>query len=142
MISRNFCNLTSRFGFHFSTVEALVGEDQHENYLRFAFKGGAADFNRRLARSRLIRELLERYHFKVDIKEDSLFARLEDEPMDYMLSRLRILGYMSVHTRQLDMVMMNEAQVANYRNKIIEDLENIVLPPEPAKTEPQPGTQA
>ncbi len=142
MISRNFCHLSSRFGFHFSTVEALVGEDQHENFLRFAFKGGGADFNRRLARSRLIRELLERYHFKVDIKGDSLFARLEDEPMDYMLGRLRILGYMSVHTRQLDMVMMNEAQVANYRNKIIEDLENIVLPPEPAKTGPQPGTQA
>ena len=119
-----------------------MGEDQHENFLRFAFKGGGADFNRRLARSRLIRELLERYHFKVDIKGDSLFARLEDEPMDYMLGRLRILGYMSVHTRQLDMVMMNEAQVANYRNKIIEDIEKIVLPPEPAKTEPQPGTQA
>ena len=62
--------------------------------------------------------------------------------MEYMLTRLRILGYISVHTRQLDMVMMNEAQVTNYRNKIIEDIENIVLPPEPAKTEPQPGTQA
>jgi pyruvate,water dikinase len=129
MISRHFCHLSSRFGFHFSTVEALVGEDQHENFLRFAFKGGGADFNRRLGRSKLIQEILERYHFKVDIKGDSLFARLEDEPMDYMLERLRILGYISVHTRQLDMVMMNPAQVGHYHIKIIEDIEQGILAP-------------
>jgi pyruvate,water dikinase len=142
MISKNFCHLSSRFGFHFSTVEALVGEDQHENFLRFAFKGGGADFNRRLARSRLIQEILERYHFKVDIKGDSLFARLEDEPMDYMLERLRILGYISVHTRQLDMVMMNAAQVGYYYNKTIEDIENYLLPSPREKAASPPDTQA
>jgi pyruvate,water dikinase len=141
MISKNFCHLSSRFGFHFSTVEALVGGDQHENFLRFAFKGGGADFNRRLARSKLIQEILERYHFKVDIKGDSLFARLEDEPMDYMLDRLRILGYMSVHTRQLDMVMMNPAQVGYYKNKIIEDIEKNLLASQPETAERRPGPQ-
>ena len=101
MISKNFCHLSSRFGFHFSTVEALVGENQHENFLRFAFKGGGADYPRRLARARLVQEMLEKYDFKVDIKEDSVFARLDIGPMEYMLTRLRILGYISVHTRQL-----------------------------------------
>jgi pyruvate,water dikinase len=142
MISRHFCHLSSRFGFHFSTVEALVGEDQHENFLRFAFKGGGADFNRRLGRSKLIQEVLERYHFKVDIKGDSLFARLEDEPMDYMLERLRILGYISVHTRQLDMVMMNPAQVSYYHNKTIEDIENYILSPPQENTASLPSAQA
>ncbi|HSO72626.1 MAG TPA: PEP/pyruvate-binding domain-containing protein, partial [Thermodesulfobacteriota bacterium] len=130
MISRNFCHLSSRFGFHFSTVEALVGEDQHENFIRFAFKGGGADFSRRLGRSRLVQETLERYHFKVDIKGDSVFARLEDEPMEYMLERLRILGYVSVHTRQLDMVMLDPGQVEYYSQKIIADIENHILKPE------------
>jgi pyruvate, water dikinase len=130
MISRNFCHLSSRFGFHFSTVEALVGEDQHENFVRFVFKGGGADFSRRLGRSRLVQETLERYHFKVDIKGDSVFARLEDEPMGYMLERLRILGYISVHTRQLDMVMLDQGQVEYYSQKIIGDIENYILKPE------------
>jgi pyruvate, water dikinase len=47
----------------------------------------------------------------VDVKEDALFARLEAEAKDYMLSRLRILGYLTIHTRQPNMIMLNEADV-------------------------------
>ena len=126
MISRDFCNLTSRLGFHFSTVEALVGDQPFENYLRFAFKGGAADYPRRVRRARFVADLLELYHFQVDVKEDALFARLEGEEKDYMLSRLRVLGYITIHTRQLDMVMLNEAEVEFYREKITADLKKVV----------------
>ncbi len=119
-----------------------MGEDQHRELPPLLLQGRGRRLSTGGCAGQAVAELLERYHFKVDVKEDALFARLEGEPMDYMLGRLRILGYMTIHTRQLDMIMMNEAQVANYRNKIIADLENIVLPPEPAKTEPQPDTQA
>jgi pyruvate,water dikinase len=127
MISRDFCNLTSRLGFHFSTVEALVGDKAFENYLRFAFKGGAADLPRRVLRAKLVAEILERYHFKVDVKEDALFARLEGEEKDYMLSRLRILGYVTIHTRQLDMIMLNPAEVKYYSEKMVQDIEEKIL---------------
>jgi pyruvate,water dikinase len=103
-------------------VEALVGDKPYENYLRFAFKGGAADYPRRVLRAGMVADFLQRYHFLVEVKEDALFARLEGEAQDFMLSRLRLLGYITIHTRQLDMIMLNDADVEYYRKKIGRDL--------------------
>ena len=74
-------------------------------------------------------DYLEKYHFKVDVKEDALFARLEGEAKDYLLSRLRLLGYLTIHTRQLDMIMGNEANVQHYALKFTADLEKLAQSP-------------
>ncbi len=58
IISKHFMNLQSRFGFHFTNVEALAGDRPEENYLSFSFKGGAADHERKAGRARFIGELL------------------------------------------------------------------------------------
>ena len=126
MISRNFCSLQSRFGFHFSTVEALVGERASENYISFQFKGGAADLKRRIFRAQFISEILDHYGFRTELREDALFARLEGYEQSFMEHRLRILGYLIIHTRQLDMVMANGASVGEQREKMMKDLRDIV----------------
>ncbi|MFZ5586356.1 MAG: PEP/pyruvate-binding domain-containing protein [Thermodesulfobacteriota bacterium] len=122
MISKHFCSLYSRFGFHFSTVEALVGERPSENYIAFSFKGGAADMGRRLLRAQLVAEVLEEQGFRVERKEDATFARIEGLDEARMVEKCRVLGYLSMHTRQLDMVMADPAAAAHFGQKIRRDL--------------------
>jgi pyruvate,water dikinase len=126
MISKNFCNLTSRFGFHFSTVEALVGDRSVENYLGFNFKGGAADLRRRAKRAQMLSGLLREYGFRVKVKEDNVVARIDGHDKEYMKSRLIILGYLIMHTRQLDMVLGSEAAARGYSAKLTEEIESLI----------------
>lgn len=127
MISKNFCSLQSRFGFHFCLVEALVSERHTENYVAFRFKGGAADVVRRRARAKLVAEVLEEYDFRCDIREDSLTARVKDAGRDFMETRLKVLGYMIIHTRQIDMIMADRGAVERARAKMLEDLRTKVV---------------
>jgi pyruvate,water dikinase len=134
MISRNYCSLNSRLGFHFSGIEALVSERAAENYVSFHFKGGAADYPRRVARAAFVADILKRFGFRVEVKEDATFARLEGREEGFMRERLRLLGYLTIHTRQLDMVMANSDSSHQYREKILHDLEHVVLCQSPSPT--------
>jgi pyruvate, water dikinase len=140
MISKNFCSLASRFGFHFSTVEALVSERSSENYVSFSFKGGAADSTRRIRRAQFVGEFLEAYGFRVEIKEDSVFSRLEGRDEHFMKTRLKMLGYLIMHTRQLDMVMASGGEIARYRAKFQKDLSEILSVEDPTLPEQAAGS--
>ncbi|ACS80256.1 PEP/pyruvate-binding domain-containing protein [Maridesulfovibrio salexigens] len=134
MISENYCCLQSRFGFHFCSVESLVGERTVENYASFQFKGGAANPERRILRARFIGEILEELDFRVRIREDNLNARLEGLDRQDMEYHLKVLGYLITHTRQLDMIMTSPKQVETYRQRFFNDFKRFEVKDEVSET--------
>ena len=70
--------------------------------------------------------ILENNDFRVDINEDNLRARIEDHDMPHMQKRLEILGYLTLHTRQIDMIMNNPSRVHFYKAKIAKDIQTLL----------------
>ncbi|MDH3813373.1 MAG: PEP-utilizing enzyme [Acidobacteriota bacterium] len=126
IISEHFLNLQSRFGFHFTNVEALAGPRLEENYLSFSFKGGAADLERKAARARFIGDLLAELSFDTEVIEDVVNARRTSLDHQDVEQGLRVVGYLLMHTRQLDMIMADRAAVAHYGAKIRADLTQFI----------------
>lgn len=119
MISREYCSLHSRFGFHFVSVEARLGARRKENYLLFQLRGGAANIERRILRVRFVADLLWEFGFAPVLRNDAVSARLEGMDMDEGEHLLAVAGYMTIHTRQLDMIMQDAAQVAARREEML-----------------------
>ncbi|MFH1914628.1 MAG: PEP/pyruvate-binding domain-containing protein [Pseudomonadota bacterium] len=122
MITDTFLSLQSRFGFHFCTLEALIGDVTDENYASFRFKGGAADLDRRILRAELVADLLEEHGFRTELRQDALLARAEALPRVELEEKLRILGFVMIHTKQLDMVMKNRDMAIAYEQRLRHDL--------------------
>jgi pyruvate,water dikinase len=121
LLSKKYCNLSVRLGYHFALTEANFSELLTESYVSFQFQGGAADERRRRRRVQLLGDMLTELNFRVDIKGDSLIARIEKRPIPYLKERLTILGYLIIHTRQVDMVMDEEGFVERYLDKVRAD---------------------
>ncbi|MBA4356142.1 MAG: pyruvate, water dikinase [Desulfovibrio sp.] len=129
MISRRYACLNSRFGFHFTTIESMLSEGDFDSYAGFKFSGGAADERRRVLRAELIGEILEQHDFQVKLRGDNLFAKAESRRHDFILDRVRILGYLLVHTRQIDMAMTDRGVADSLRQRMLSDIKAMLSGP-------------
>ena len=118
LIERDFMNMQSRIGFHFTTLEASSGENPAENFVGFCFRGGAADTARRVARLVLLEGLLIDLGLDAEVRGDSVLARGENLPDGECLFLVKALGYLTMHTRQLDMIMFDHKSAGHYRSKL------------------------
>ncbi len=125
LVSKSFCNLSVRLGYHFALAEANLSDLLAESYVNFQFKGGAADERRRGRRVRLLAETLRGMGFRVEMKGDALTARIEKKPVPFLRERLVVLGYLLIHTRQIDMVVDDQDFIERYLEKIHADIRMI-----------------
>jgi pyruvate,water dikinase len=118
--------LTCRFGYHLASAQAFINERAEENYVAFGYKGGGADFERRVLRLRLIEQILKTFGFRTQVERDVMNAQIEGYDSDFLIERLKVLGYLIMHTRQLDMVMTNKGAVKYYINEFLKDIDTFL----------------
>lgn len=126
LISESFCNLSVRLGYHYAMIEAYLSDLLTESYVTFRFKGGAADMRRKAVRAKLLADILHGYDFRVELRSDALLARVKKKPIEYLEKRLQILGYLTTHSRQLDMVMNQPHAVEQYKEKFLKDIKEML----------------
>ncbi|MGO9621555.1 MAG: PEP-utilizing enzyme [Desulfobaccales bacterium] len=114
LISKDYMNFSLCLGYHASTIEAFVGENLDDNYIRFHYQGGAAALERRLRRLQLIGGILSRLGFTVTLKSDLLDGLAIGDPLPALLEKLEILGRLEVYTKQMDMVMSGDELTYGY----------------------------
>lgn len=113
-VSRHYMHFSIRLGYHLSVVEAYAGATINDNYIRFFFKGGGADRERRLRRVRLISDVLERIGFTAKCTEDVIDALLTKDTQENLVEKLTVLGKLTVYTKQMDAILSDDAAVERH----------------------------
>ena len=126
IIAAEYLNLAKRLGFHFATIESYLGGPD-DSYISLTFFGGGAALARRARRVRFLAKVLEHVDFRVDLKEDSLAARVEGYDLPILEEKLDILGRLMMVSKQLDMVMFSDAMVDYYYQEFINEGYNLRL---------------
>ena len=80
-------------------------------------------------RARMLADLLESHGFRVDIKNDSMFAVAEAYNAEETLRRTRLIGYLLIHSRQVDMIMKDTVRAAALKEKLAGDMATLMAKP-------------
>jgi pyruvate,water dikinase len=114
IVADRYLNFSSRVGYHYAIVDSWCGDTLSKNYIRFEFAGGAAGNVQRERRVRCIGLILQELGFTVNITGDRIRARFQKYPRHELCARLDQLGRLLIMTRQMDMLMVDEAAVQTY----------------------------
>ncbi len=114
IIGADYLHFNIRFGYHFTIVDALCGENSADNYCMMRFAGGGGDFDRRSLRMDFITQILEQLEFVVEKKGDMLEARLAALECETLRDKLDMLGRLLGATKLMDMVLRDEDMVHQY----------------------------
>jgi pyruvate, water dikinase len=118
IITDDYLNLSNRLGFHFATIESLLA-GPGDSYVSFTFYGGGAELPRRMRRVRFLARVLEKFGFRVELKEDSITARIDGYDAEALEERLEMLGRLMMVSKQMDMIMLSEDAVDQFYDEFI-----------------------
>ena len=110
-LSRDYLNLSARFGYHFANLDALCGDQGSQNYVTLQFSGGAGNFLGRSLRLLFLEMVLRKLGFEVSVQGDLLGASLTGYDQSPLEEKLDLLGRLLASTRLLDMALTRPEDV-------------------------------
>ncbi len=111
ILSREYLNLSAKFGYHYANVDTFCGDDAGQNYIALQFSGGAGAYYGRSMRIHFLSEVLGRLGFSVAATGDLLEASLTGYDRASMEKTLDQLGRLLAASRLLDMAIPNQAKI-------------------------------
>jgi pyruvate,water dikinase len=120
LAARDYMNMNLRLAYHYTMVDALVGESPENNVVNFRFRGGGAGMERRELRARFLSETLLRSRFAVDRRGDLITAWLRRYPRTRCEEALEMLGRLLACSRQLDMLIGSTGIAHDYAERFLD----------------------
>lgn len=111
IVSRNYLHLSLHLGYHFNIVDCYLSESPNDNFAYFRFAGGATELARRARRAEVLKSILGRFDFVVEVKGDLVIARIKKVSLPDMEERLRMIGRLIGCTRQLDIFLRDDSAI-------------------------------
>jgi pyruvate,water dikinase len=119
LAARDYMNMNLRLAYHYTMVDALVGESPENNFVNFRFRGGGASADRRELRAKFLSETLLRSRFAVDRRGDLVTAWFRRYPRARCEEALAMLGRLMACSRQLDMLIANTRIAHEYAERFL-----------------------
>ncbi|MCU0588564.1 MAG: PEP-utilizing enzyme [Syntrophobacteraceae bacterium] len=114
VLSRDYLNLSAKFGYHYANVDVFCGEDDDDvgqNHILLQFSGGVGSFAGRSMRIQFLSAVLGRLGFHPTVTGDLLEASFKGAGREVMEETLDQLGRLLASSRLLDMIIASPAQV-------------------------------
>ena len=113
LVSPEYLNVNMRFGYHFTLLDSLCGENPDENYILLRFAGGGGNSLGKDLRLSFITKVLAQLNFTCEQTGELLDARLMRYDKNITADRLDQVGRLLGAVRLLDMVLTNENMIAS-----------------------------
>lgn len=111
LLSRDYLNLSAKFGYHYANVDTFCGEEASQNYIALQFSGGAGAYVGRSMRINFLANVLSKLGFTINITGDLLEASLNGYDLTSMKKNLDQVGRLLASSRLLDMAIPNQAEI-------------------------------
>jgi pyruvate,water dikinase len=117
ILSREYLNLSAKFGYHYAHLDAFLSEIPDQNYISLQFAGGIGPYYGKSLRINFVGNVLFMLGFKIKVTGgDFLEASLTGYDNKSMENTLDQVGRLLGSSRLLDMAIANEAEV----NRLVE----------------------